>query len=206
VKLPAPPLLLVTDRKQARHDLVEIVAAAFAGGCRWVSLREKDLPPGQQQELLGQLIAAAKPYGAAGTLHGDPVIARKAHAHGAHIEAGGDTAAARRLLGTDGLIGLSVHTVAEARAADPTIIDYLIAGPAFLTDSKPGYGPQLMPEGLAAFAAATSIPVIAIGGIFPHNAAECLRAGAAGVAVMGGVMRATDPKTEIEGLVAAIKR
>jgi thiamine monophosphate synthase len=54
--------------------------------------------------------------------------------------------------------------------------------------------------------AATSIPVIAIGGIFPHNAAECPRAGATGVAVMGGVMKAVDPEAEIEGLLKALAR
>jgi thiamine-phosphate pyrophosphorylase len=205
VKLPDPPLLLVTDRKQARGDIIDIASAALAAGCRWVSLREKDLSQEQQQALLEKLLAAAKPYAATVTLHGDPAIAHEAGAHGVHIEAGRDTAAARRLLGNDALIGLSVHSFGEARATDPAIVDYVIAGPAFLTDSKPAHGPQLVPDGLAAIVAATSIPVIAIGGIFPRNVAECRRAGAAGVAVMGGVMRATDPKTEIGGLVAAIK-
>jgi thiamine-phosphate pyrophosphorylase len=205
VRLPQPPLLLGTDRSQAKSDLVEIVAAAFAGGCRWVSLREKDLPAAEQQALLVQLIAAAKPFNAKVTLHGDPAIAKAAGAHGAHIEAGGDVAAARALLGKDALIGLSVHSADEARAADSAIVDYLVAGPAFLTESKPGYGPQLVPDGLRAMVAATRIPVVAIGGIFPHNAHECLDAGAAGIAVMGGVMKAVDPKAEISGLVGAIE-
>jgi thiamine-phosphate pyrophosphorylase len=205
VRLPQPPLLLGTDRSQAKSDLVAIVASAFAGGCRWVSLREKDLSAAEQRALLVQLLAAAKPFNAKVTLHGDPTVAKAAGAHGAHIEAGGDVQAARALLGTNALIGLSVHSADEARAVDPKIVDYLVAGPAFLTESKPGYGPQLVPDGLKAMVAATSIPVIAIGGIFPHNARECLEAGAAGIAVMGGVMKAADPQAEISGLVGAIE-
>jgi len=48
MRLPNPPLLLVTDRALARRSLAEIVAAALAGGCRWISLREKDLPEDEQ--------------------------------------------------------------------------------------------------------------------------------------------------------------
>ena len=60
MRLPDPPLLLVTDRAQARRALAEVVAAVFAGGCRWVSLREKDLPRGRA----GGLGALADPDGA----------------------------------------------------------------------------------------------------------------------------------------------
>jgi thiamine-phosphate pyrophosphorylase len=204
MNLPQPPLLLGTDRSQARGDLVSIVTAAFAGGCRWVSLREKDLSQAEQIDLLQRLLAEATPYEAIVTLHGDPTVAVAAGAHGAHIEAGGNARAARKMLGHDGLLGLSVHSAEEARGADPQMVDYLVAGPAFLTESKPGYGPQLVPDALRLLCATTSIPVIAIGGIFPHNAADCIAAGAAGIAVMGGVMKAEDPRAEIAGLVDAL--
>ncbi len=57
MKLPVPPLLLVTDRHQARRPLAEIVATALAAGCRWVSLREKDLPEDEQVPLARALLA-----------------------------------------------------------------------------------------------------------------------------------------------------
>ena len=65
MKLPDPPLLLVTDRRQARRQLPEVVGAAFAGGCRWVSLREKDLPEEEQIALARMLIPMARRHGLA---------------------------------------------------------------------------------------------------------------------------------------------
>ena len=59
--LPQPPLLVISDRSQARHPLMEIAAAAFAGGCRWFSLREKDLPAGERCALLAELVALERP-------------------------------------------------------------------------------------------------------------------------------------------------
>jgi len=76
--------------------------------------------------------------------------------------------------------------------------------PTFLTGSKPGYGPALGLDALAAAAAKAPGPIVALGGITPHNAAACLAAGARGVAVMGEIMRAADPETTIRRLLQAI--
>ncbi|HET7680677.1 MAG TPA: thiamine phosphate synthase [Xanthobacteraceae bacterium] len=204
MRLPSPPLLLITDRQQARGDICDIAEAAFAAGCRWLSLREKDLPEAQQGELLRELLDRAQPFQAKVTLHGNPALAQQARAHGVHLSAGGDAAAARRVLGKDALIGLSVHGVEEARAADDKLVDYVIAGPVFETRSKPGYGPALGPEGLALIARACPAPVVAIGGIDPQNPADCRLAGAAGIAVMGAVMRATNPAEMVAQLIGAL--
>ena len=75
--LPAPPVLLITDRKQARRPLEEVVAGALRGGCRWISLREKDLPAEDQAALALRLVRLAAPLGARLMLHGDPRIARE---------------------------------------------------------------------------------------------------------------------------------
>ncbi len=97
---------------------------------------------------------------------------------GVHLAAGSDANEARRLLGKDALIGLSIHGAEEARAVDARSVDYVIAGPVFETASKPGYGPALGPDGLALIAKASPVPVIAIGGIDPENAPDCRAAGA----------------------------
>ena len=76
MRLPAPPLLLITDRQQARMPLEDILAASFAGGCRWASVREKDLPPGEQVALAQRLRVVARDWNAWLTLHGDPALAR----------------------------------------------------------------------------------------------------------------------------------
>jgi thiamine-phosphate pyrophosphorylase len=202
--LPQPPLLLVTDRQQARAPLANVVTQALAAGCRWVSLREKDLPQGDQVALARGLIAPASRYGAHLSVHGSAALAKACSCDGVHLPAGADAAAARELLGRDKLVGISVHSAREAAALDPTVVDYAIAGPAFETPSKPGYGPALGAVGLAEIVRAASVPVVAIGGIAAANVEKVVAAGAAGVAVMGGIMRAADPAAEVGALLAAL--
>jgi thiamine-phosphate pyrophosphorylase len=204
VKLPHPPLLLVTDRRQARLPLLDVVAAALATGCRWVSLREKDLSENEQIGLAKSLLPIVRRYDACLTLHGDAALSLASSADGVHLSAGSDLVAARKLLGRDKLIGVSLHTVTEAEALDPEVVDYAVAGPAFETPSKPGYGPEIGRKGLAEIARAARVPVVAIGGLNATRAAEVLAAGPAGIAVMGGVMRATDPGQEVRGLLSVL--
>jgi thiamine-phosphate pyrophosphorylase len=195
----------VTDRAQARRALTEVVAAVFAGGCRWVSLREKDLPEDEQVVLARLLIPMARKYGARLMLHGEAALAKLAGVDGVHLPSGSDTAAARALLGAEKLIGVSIHTVTEAEAIDPQTADYALAGPAFETPSKPGYGPEIGRKGLAEIARACRVPVLAIGGINTARVSEVIAAGCAGVAVMGGVMRAADPAREVGALIATLQ-
>ena len=196
-------LLLVTDRKQAARSLTGILGDAFAAGCRWASLREKDLPAEEQVQLARDLLALARRFGARLTLHGDPNLALAASVDGVHLPAGGDVAAARAVLGPQKLIGISIHSAAEARMLDRTI-DYAVLGPVHATVSKPGYGPALGVEGVRLIAGATPVPIIAIGGITPGRVGNVMSAGAAGIAVMGSVMRALDPGAEVRALLAAL--
>lgn len=251
--LPQPPLLLVTDRRQARGDLVAVVRAAVAGGCRWVSLREKDLPE-DEQVTLALRVRDALQEDVRLTVHGSAGVARRAGLGGVHLAAGSDVRKAQAMLDAAGcslptmgkvrmgtvppggapssvvttpspspssreggeqdasslaaalhaLIGMSVHSPGEASILDPETVDYAVAGPFAETASKPGYGPALGIDGLAAIVRASPVPVIAIGGIDAANTADCLAAGAAGIAVMGSIMRAPDPAGEMARLVAAL--
>jgi thiamine-phosphate pyrophosphorylase len=204
MKLPDPALLLITDRHQARLPLADIVRAALAAGCRWVSVREKDLSDDDQIALALRLLPIARRHGARLTLHGDAALAKACGSDGVHLPAGGDPAASRALLGPDKLIGVSLHTVTEAEAIDPSVVNYAIAGPAFETPSKPGYGPEIGHKGLAEIARAAPVPVLAIGGLNATRAAEVLAAGPIGIAVMGGIMRAVDPGQEVKALLAIV--
>lgn len=183
MRLPDPPLLLITDRTQAAGGLVAAVAAAIAAGCRWVSLREKDLPPADQADLLRALSPLLRDVGGVLCVHGSPDLARLVD--GVHLPAGGDVAAARALLGPAALIGLSCHDRAGLAAAARAGADYATLSPIFPSASKPGYGPALGPGALAG----APLPVLALGGVGPDNLAACRQAGAAGAAVMGGPMR-----------------
>jgi len=204
-RIPDPPLLLVTDRRQARRPLDEIVAAAVAAGCRWISVREKDLPEDEQTLLARRLLPVVRRAGARLLIHGEAALAELAGADGVHLSANADAAAARARLGRDKLIGISIHSVGEAAAIVPIHVDYALAGPAFETPSKPGYGPEIGHKGLAEIAGTAPVPVLAIGGVNALRVPELIAAGAAGVAVMGGVMRAADPGTEVRSLIAALR-
>jgi len=207
--IPAPPLLLITDRQSAKRDIVELVALAVNAGCRWVMVREKDLATDALADLARRIVAVShdtisRDGGATVLVNGDVRAAKAAGAAGVHLPAGGDIAAARRELGPEALIGVSTHSLAEARAAEEAGADYITLSPVFLTDSKPGYGPALGLDGLRAATAALRLPVIALAGIDETNAAACRRAGAAGIATMGGVMRAGDPAGKVRALLATL--
>jgi len=205
MNVPDPPLLVISDHLQARRPLIEIAEAAFRGGCRWFSLREKDLATAEQRDLLRALVLLGHNFGATVTAHEDILSVVAAGAGGVHLPGGGDPAAARARLPL-GLIGVSAHTTEEAAAQLRAGADYVTLSPIFLSASKPGYGPAVGLDALAAAARLSAEPVIALGGIDSANAAACLAAGARGIAVMGEVMRAADPEETVRRLVAAIEK
>jgi len=203
VRLPIPPLLVISDRHQARQPLEEVAEAVFAAGGRWFSLREKDLPTDKRRALLAALVAMGRRCGAVVTAHEDIEAVLAVHAGGVHLPSGGSPEAARaRLPGA--LIGASAHAAKEAAALLRAGADYVTASPVFLTASKPGYGPALGVEGLARIVAEVPGPVVALGGITPANAGLCLSAGARGIAMMGEIMRAVDPQAIVESTLRAM--
>jgi thiamine-phosphate pyrophosphorylase len=204
VSLPRPPLFLITDRRQAARPLAEIVEAALIAGCRWVSLREKDLAGSELQALVDRIRPLTDRHNARLGIHGDAQHAAALGLDAVHLASGSDAAAARRIMGKTGLIGMSVHGAKEASELDPDDIDYAVIGPAFATVSKPGYGPALGSPGIATAVRASRVPLIAVGGIMPENIRDILQHGAAGIAVMGGVMRAGDPSAVTRDLLVAV--
>jgi thiamine-phosphate pyrophosphorylase len=205
MNLPDPPLLVISDRSQARRPLIEIAEAAFRGGCRWFSLREKDLPPAERRDLLRALVVLGHRFGATVTVHEDIAAAVAAGTDGVHLPGGSDPATGRRQL-LQGLIGVSTHSPEEAAAQLAAGADYVTLSRIFLSASKPGYGPAVGLDALAAAARLSSGPIIALGGIDAANVAASLAAGARGIAVMGEVMRAADPEATVRGLLAAMRR
>jgi thiamine-phosphate pyrophosphorylase len=194
---------VISNRQQASRPLEEVAEAVFAGGCRWFSLREKDLPPAERLTLLGALVALGRCYGAAVTVHNDIDAAIRTGAAGVHLPSGSSPAAARdRLPG--GLIGASAHSAEAATKLLRGGADYVTLSPVFVTASKPGYGPALGLDGLASTVAQISGPVIALGGITADNAAFCLSAGARGVAVMGEIMRSAEPQASVEAILVGM--
>lgn len=175
--------MVVTDRRQAKRPLVEVIAAAFDGGARTVLLREKDLPRDERLRIASRLRALGASVIAGGP---DPLGGNAIHL------AEDDTLPAGM-----GLVGRSCHNVAQIRAL--TLEGYCTLSPIFTSQSKPGYGPPL---GTAVLGVEADVPVLALGGIDTRQRAEaCRQAGAAGVAVMGAVMRADNPAAVVKGLL-----
>jgi thiamine-phosphate pyrophosphorylase len=198
---------VITDRRLAGRPLAEVIAGALAGGCRWVLLREPDLDT-DALVALGREIAPLCAGGHARfAVSADLDAADALGAGGLHLPqrlATSETVQrARARLGRDALIGISCHSREEADAAKAAGADYITLSPVFLTESKPGYGPALGTVLFGDIAARIGIPALGLAGISVENAAAVRDAGAAGIAVMGAIMRADDPAAVTQALIAA---
>lgn len=170
-------LVVLTDRRLAAGSLVSVVAAAVRGGAAWVILRERDLPYAVRRALADELRSMLPP-GRLIVAGPDPLGGDAVHL------AEADPWPARGVA----LVGRSRHDVVF-----PSEEDYVTLSPVFPTSTKPGYGPALGPGEAARWAG--SVPWLALGGIdSAARVAACARAEAAGIAVLGAVMRARDPE------------
>jgi thiamine-phosphate pyrophosphorylase len=202
--LPLPPVLVITDRKQATQPVLNIALALFAGGCRWISLREPDLTPSERVNMLYRMVNFGERAKARVSVHADYDAAMTTGATGVHLPRYGSIKTARAYLGDRALIGISAHDRSEVQQAIALGADYVTLSPIFPSASKPDYGPAIGLAGLAELAKTTSIPIYALGGVDVRNARDCLAAGAAGVAIMGAAMRAADPETMIRGVISSL--
>ena len=172
---------------------LEIARKAVEGGATVVQLRLKGAPT-------AEVVERGRPFGdlsATFIVNDDVEAAVELNADGVHL--GRDDPGAERALEAGLLLGSSAASVDEARAGEARGATYIGAGPVWATPSKPDADLAIGLEGLAQICEAVSIPVIAIGGIDATNAAECVAAGAAGVAV---VRAALDAKAIHEALAA----
>jgi thiamine-phosphate pyrophosphorylase len=191
--LPWPPILVITERRQCAEPLEARAAALFDGGCRWLSLREKDLEPGERRALLERLLMAARSFGATVGIHDDLAAAQACNIP-LHLPSASDTTAARRALGRGRLIGKSCHTDADIAAAARDGADYVTLSSFFPTASKPDYRPNLDLPTLNAIAAGSTLPILALGGITRATVPLLAGSGPEGVAIMGEAMRTPDPQ------------
>jgi thiamine-phosphate pyrophosphorylase len=197
---------LVTDRHQTGgRDLLEVVGQALRAGVRAVQLREKDLTTRDLYHLAGKLVAMTRAAGAALLINDRVDVAMALSADGVHLARRSlPPKEARELLGPARLIGISCHSLAEVREAVDGGADFVVLGPIFETPSKTPYGAPLTTALLQQARAATTLPVLAIGGINPARVPEVMAAGADGVAVISAVMAALDPGAAASELLAAV--
>ncbi len=201
-------LYLVTGSDvTAGRRVEEVVAAAVRGGVTLVQLREKTLPDARFVEIARALKDLLGPQGVPLIVNDRVEAAKAAGADGVHLGQDDlDAARAREFLGPDRLIGVSAGTLEEAAHVDKALVDYVGVGAVYATPTKPDAGAPIGLAGLKAVAAALApLPVAAIGGIGPGNAAEVMAGGAAvGVAVVSAICGAADPDGAARGLRRAI--
>ena len=210
VEIPRPALVLVTDSRR-RHDrrpqgeewVDDIVREAVLGGVNIVQLREKHLPRGELIALglhVRDAIARRALFFVNGNIH----VAVALAADGLHLpEDGQSVEDARRIVGDEMLISRAVHSVDGALRAQHEGADLIQLGTVFETSSKPHAHPVRL-EGVREVCNAVFRPVIAIGGINHRNAAEVMRAGASGLAVIGALFDADDPRHAAGELRSAV--
>ncbi len=187
-------LHVLTDRALSRGRTdPEVAAAALAGGATVVQLRGKTLSGAELVRTGRQLRDLTRVHGGLLIVNDRVDVALAVDADGAHV--GQDDLLARdarRLLGPDRLLGVSARSVEEAVRAQRDGADYIGFGPVFSTTTKEDAGAPSGLDELRRASRAVAIPVVAIGGITPHNAGLVRAAGAAGVAVISAVVGAPD--------------
>jgi len=187
--------LVAGDDAVGGRDLVDVVASAVRGGVSLVQLRDKTASDAAMIAQARSLKGLLAPLGVLLIVNDRLEVALAAGAAGLHL--GQDDMApadARRALGPEAILGVSAGDAAEAKIADPAVVDYVGVGPVYPTGSKADAGEAIGLEGLRALAALLAPPVAAIGGIQAANAAEVMACGVQGVAVVSAICGARDPE------------
>ncbi|EOQ98435.1 thiamine-phosphate diphosphorylase [Leptospira wolbachii serovar Codice str. CDC] len=195
---------LVTDRPLCRmHSLAEVVRLAALGGVNLVQLREKETDSREFLELAKHLKEILRPFSIPLLINDRLDICLAAGANGVHLgQSDLPWQDARRILGKDAIIGLSLETKEDYHSLIKTDshpgLDYLAVSPIFETNTKTNTKPAWGLEGLKWLRTQTKLPIVAIGGIKESNAKDVLDAGADSLAVVSAICSAKDPKLATE--------
>lgn len=198
--------LVVDPRLCGGRAPLDVIEAAVAGGATIVQLRDPEGATRRQIDEARRLKAWLGPRGVPLLVNDRVDVALAAGADGVHL--GQDDMApadARRLLGAEAVIGLTVRALEEARAVPSDVIDYVSIGGVFATASKDNPNPPIGLEGVRRLAAEVELPRIAISGIGPGNAAAVIGAGVEGVAVISAICAAPDVRAataELKTIIA----
>ncbi|MEX2204010.1 MAG: thiamine phosphate synthase [Actinomycetota bacterium] len=180
----------------------DVAVAAIEGGATAIQLRAPELSDEQLRPLASDLAERCREAGVLFVVNDRIDVAAHTGA-GVHVGQGDDPSEARRRIGSEAVLGISVSSPPQAVGAERAGADYL-GVTVWSTATKPEAAPVGI-EGLRAVVDATSLPVVAIGGIHADNAWEALEAGAVGVAVVSAVGAATDPVAATRRLVGSVR-
>ena len=200
-------LYLVTDRGLARgRSTLEIVSAAVYGGATVVQLREKDCSTRDFIEQALTIKEFLKDRGVPLIINDRLDVAQAVKADGGHL---GQTdmplGVAKKILRDSMIIGISAESVQDAVEAEKGGADYLGVSPIYTTPTKTDTAPPLGLKGLRKIRKAVRLPLVGIGGLNTENAADVIRNGADGVAVVSAIVAADDPQTAADELKQIIQ-
>lgn len=185
--------------------MLEVLELALAGGVRMVQLREKDLAVRDLLPLAQAVRNLTARAHAKLFINGRMDICLAVDADGVHLRSDripADTV--RKILGPDRWIGVSAHSLDEARRAQEEGADYITLGPIYETPSKAPYGPPIGVHTLQEVRRQIKIPIFAIGGIHSHRVSEVMRSGADGIALISAIMKSENPKQAASELIQGI--
>jgi len=188
-------LYLVTDRRQVGDkSLLKAVEEALKGGVRAVQLREKDLRTRELLKLAYEMRELTLHFDSRLFINDRVDIAIAVDADGVHLGQKSIPPYAVRRFAAGLIIGVSTHSVEEALRAERDGADFITVGPVYHTPSKAGMGEPLGLESLRRMVGEVSVPVFAIGGVKCENIREVMGTGAAGVAMISGILATKDIK------------
>jgi thiamine-phosphate pyrophosphorylase len=200
--LPNGGLYLITPDDSDNESFLARVMPVLGNQIAILQYRNKLATADQMREQATVLLRHCRKHGIVFIINDDILLARELGADGAHLgEYDGDPRTARHLLGANAILGVSCYNslaLAEKAAADGA--DYIAFGAVYASGTKP----LARKADLELFsqAAALNLPMVAIGGITPDNAAQTLAAGANFLAVIGAVFDAADPALEVTKFIS----
>jgi thiamine-phosphate pyrophosphorylase len=201
---------IVDPERSGGYDLADQARLCAQGGATLIQLRDKLSDTRAMIATARAIKKALAPFGVPFVVNDRVDVALAARADGVHV--GQDDMAvedARKILGRDAIIGLSIKTVEQADAAPVDLLDYVGSGGVYVTGSKQQKNAPIGPDGLARVIAALharkeTLPVCGIAGIDASNAAAVIAAGAGGVAVISALSMTPDPTAAARGLRAVV--
>ncbi|MGB9463675.1 MAG: thiamine phosphate synthase [Candidatus Acidiferrum sp.] len=181
------PALITSPERACALGLAE-------AGVRLLQYRNKSASARQLLESSRQLVEALSPHGVSLFVNDRPDVAFLAGASGVHVGQDDlDVEQARSVVGRDKLVGISTHNLGEFERAAASSADYIAVGPVFSTSTKANPDPVVGVDFIRKVRALTDKPLVAIGGISLEQAASVIEAGADSVAVISGILSATNP-------------
>lgn len=201
------PLYLVTDRHNTGgRPLVPLLREALGAGLRAIQLRERDLGTRPLLALAEDSLRAARAAGAKMLINDRVDLVMALGADGVHLRSSSlPVRAARRLLGPDGLIGVSVHAADEVVEVEAEGADFAVLGPIYETPSKLAYGKPIGVQPIEEAVRRSRLPVFAIGGITLERVGDVRRAGASGVAVIASILGAESVSSATRAFLDALR-